>query len=101
MIHPQAIVDPRARLGEGVEIGAFSIIEGEVEIGERTWIGSHVVIRGPARIGTDNRIHQFCSLGEAPQHLGYKGEPTRIEIGDRNIVREYVTINRARPAEAG
>lgn len=101
MIHPQAIVDPRARLGEGVEIGAFSIIEGEVEIGERTWIGSHVVIRGPARIGTDNRIHQFCSLGEAPQHLGYKGEPTRIEIGDRNIVREYVTINRGTTGGGG
>lgn len=94
MIHSQAIVDPRARLGEGVEIGAYSIIEGEVEIGDRTWIGPHVVIRGPIRIGADNRIYQFCSLGEAPQHLGYKGEATRIEIGDRNIVREYCTINR-------
>jgi UDP-N-acetylglucosamine acyltransferase len=94
VIHPQAIVDPAAKIGSHVDIGAFSIIGPEVEIGEATWIGPHVVIHGPTRIGTNNKIYQFCSLGEAPQHQGYKGEPTRLEIGDRNIIREYCTFNR-------
>lgn len=94
MIHPQAIVDPRARLGEQVEVGAFSCIGADVEIGDRTRIGPHVVILGPTRIGSDNRISQFCSLGDAPQHTGYRGEPTRLEIGDRNTIREYCTFNR-------
>lgn len=101
MIHSQAIVDPQARIGQGVQIGAFSIIGPGVEIGDGTWIGPHVVIQGPTRIGRDNRIHQFCSLGDAPQHLGYKGEPTRLEIGDRNIIREYCTFNRATAAGGG
>ncbi len=94
MIHPQAIVDPGAKIGKNAAVGAFSIIGPGVEIGDNTWIGPHVVVNGPARIGRDNRIYQFCSLGEAPQHLGYKGEPTRLEIGDRNIIREYCTFNR-------
>ena len=94
MIHPQAVVDPGAKIGRDVDIGAFSIIGPDVEIGDGTWIGPHVVIVGPTRIGPNNRIYQFCSLGEAPQHLGYKGETTRLEIGARNIVREYVTFNR-------
>lgn len=94
VIHPQAIVDPTARLAEGVEVGPFSVIGPDVEIGAGTSIGAHVVINGPTRIGRENRIYQFCSIGEAPQHLGYKGEPTRLEIGDRNIVREYCTLNR-------
>lgn len=94
MIHPQAIVDPAAKIGSHVDVGAFSIIGPEVEIGEATWIGPHVVIHGPTRIGKNNKIYQFCSLGEAPQHQGYKGEPTRLEIGDRNIIREYCTFNR-------
>jgi UDP-N-acetylglucosamine acyltransferase len=94
VIHPLAIVDPGAKLGEDVQIGAFSIIGAGVEIGNGTWIGPHVVINGPTRIGTGNRIYQFSSLGEGPQHLGYKGEPTRLEIGDRNIIREYCTLNR-------
>ncbi|HSW52756.1 MAG TPA: acyl-[acyl-carrier-protein]--UDP-N-acetylglucosamine O-acyltransferase, partial [Sulfuricaulis sp.] len=76
MIHPLAIVDPGAKLGKDVQIGAFSIIGAGVEISDRTWIGPHVVINGPTRIGSDNRIYQFSSLGEAPQHLGYKGETT-------------------------
>ncbi len=101
MIHPQAIVDPSARVGANVTIGAFSVIGPDVEVGEGTWIGPHVVINGPARIGRDNRIHQFSSLGDAPQHLGYKGEPTRLEIGDRNIVREYCTFNRGTVAGGG
>lgn len=94
MIHPQAIVDPGARIGKNVDIGAFTIIGPGVEIGDDSWIGPHVVIYGPTRIGKNNRIYQFCSLGDAPQHLGYQGEPTRLEIGDRNIVREYCTFNR-------
>lgn len=101
MIHPQAIVDSGARIGKNVDIGAFSIIGASVEIGDDTWIGPHVVINGPTRIGTKNRIYQFCSLGEAPQHLGYQGEPTRLEIGDRNIIREYCTFNRATVAGSG
>jgi UDP-N-acetylglucosamine acyltransferase len=94
VIHPQALVDPKARIGKGVQIGAFSIIGADVEIGDNSWIGPHVVINGPTRIGADNRIYQFCSLGDAPQHTGYKGEPTHLEIGDRNIIREYCTLNR-------
>ncbi len=101
MIHPQAIVDPGAKIGKNVHIGPFSIIGAGVEIGDNTWIGPHVVINGLARIGKDNKIYQFSSLGEAPQHLGYKGEPTRLEIGDRNIIREYCTLNRATASGGG
>ncbi len=101
MIHPQAIVDPSARIGANVTIGAFSVIGPDVEIGEGTWIGPHVVVNGPSRIGRDNRIYQFSSLGDAPQHLGYKGEPTRLEVGDRNIIREYCTFNRGTVAGGG
>ncbi len=100
MIHPQAIVDPGAKIGKNVHIGPFSIIGPGVEIGDDTWVGPHVVINGPTRIGKNNKIYQFSSLGEAPQHLGYKGEPTRLEIGDRNVIREYCTLNRA-TAESG
>ena len=101
MIHPSAIVDPKAVIAEGVEIGAYSVIGPDVEIGSGTWVGPHVVIRGPTRIGKENRIYQFCSLGDAPQHTGYKGEPTRLEIGDRNTIREYVTFNRGTVAGHG
>lgn len=94
LIHPQAIVHPGARLGTNVHVGPFSVIGDGVEIGDGTWIGPHVVVNGPTRIGRDNRIYQFASLGESPQHMGYKGEPTRLEIGDRNTIREYCTLNR-------
>ena len=94
MIHPLAIVDPDAKIGKDVHIGAFSIIGAGVEIGNETWIGPHVVINGPTRIGVKNRIYQFSSFGEGPQHTGYLGEPTWLEIGDRNIFREYCTLNR-------
>lgn len=94
MIHPSAIVDARARLDERVDIGAFSIVGPDVEIGAGTWVGPHVVIHGPTRIGRDNRVYQFCSLGDAPQHVGYRGEPTRLDIGSRNTLREYCTMNR-------
>ena len=101
MIHPLAIVDPGAKLGKDVHIGAFSIIGAGVEIGNGTWIGPHVVINGPTRIGNENRIYQFSSLGEVPQHLGYKGEPTWLEIGDRNTIREYCTLNRGSAGGGG
>ena len=93
MIHPAAIVDSAARIGANVEIGPYSIIGPDVEIGDDTEIGPHVVIKGHTRIGRENRIFQFCSLGEMPQDKKYSGEPTRLEIGDRNTIREFCTFN--------
>ena len=93
MIHPTAIVDPGARIGANVQIGPYSIIGPDVEIGDNTIVGPHVVIKGHTRIGRDNHIFQFCSLGEAPQDKKYAGEPTRLEIGDRNTIREFCTFN--------
>ena len=93
MIHPTAIVHPNAILAPSVEIGAYSIIGEHVEIGEGTVIGPHVVINGHTRIGAHNRIFQFCSLGEIPQDKKYANEPTRLEIGDRNTIREFCTFN--------
>lgn len=93
MIHATAIVDPGARIGANVAIGPYSIIGPDVEIGDNTEIGSHVVIKGHTRIGRENRIFQFCSLGEIPQDKKYAGEPTRLEIGDRNTIREFCTFN--------
>ncbi len=101
MIHQQAIVDPAARLGANVHVGPFSVIGPGVEIGDDTWIGPHVVINGPTRIGRQNRIYQFSSLGEAPQDLKYAGESTHLEIGDRNIVREYCTFSRGTAGGGG
>ena len=100
-IHPTAIVDPKAQIGAGVSIGAYSVIGADVEIGDNTWVGPHVVINGPTKIGKNNKIHQFSSLGEAPQDKKYNGEPTRLEIGDRNIIRECVTMNRGTPNGGG
>jgi len=94
VIHPSAIIDPAARLGKNVSIGAFSIIGADVSIGDDCWIGPHVVIPGPATIGRENKIFQFSSIGEAPQDLKYAGETTTLEVGDRNVIREYVTLNR-------
>lgn len=92
-IHATAIVHAGARLGAGVEVGPYSVIGEHVEIGDRTWIGPHVVIGGHTRIGRDNRIFQFCSIGEVPQDKKYAGEPTRLEIGDGNTIREFCTLN--------
>lgn len=94
MIDPQAIVDARAQIAPGVTIGAFSIIGAHVEIDEGCWIGPHVVINGPTRIGKENQIFQFSSIGEMPQDKKYSGEPTTLEIGNRNVIREYCTLNR-------
>ncbi len=101
MIHPTAIVHPGACIAEGVEIGPFSVIGEHVEIGAGTRVGPHVVITGHTRIGRDNRIFQFCSLGEMPQDKKYGGEPTRLEIGDRNTIREYCNFNTGTVQDAG
>ena len=94
MIHPTAVVDAGASIAGDVEIGAFSVIGADVEIGAGSVIGPHVVVMGPTRIGRDNRIFQFASVGEAPQDKKYGGEPTSLELGERNVIREYVTLNR-------
>ena len=94
MIDPRAIISPRARLAADVQVGAFTIIGDEVEIGPRTRIGPHAVINGQTRLGADNVVFQFASLGDAPQDLKYRGEPTRLEVGDRNTFRECCTVNR-------
>ena len=101
MIHPTAIIHSGARLGAGVSVGPYSIIGEHVEIGDNTRIGPHVVISGHTRIGCDNRIFQFSSIGEIPQDKKYAGEPTRLEIGDRNTIREYCTLNLGTVQDAG
>ena len=101
MIDPHAIVSPQAKLAADVTVGPFSIIGPDVEIGARTVVGPHVVINGPTRIGADNRFFQFASIGDAPQDKKYKGEPTRLEIGDRNIFRESCTVNRGTAHDKG
>ncbi|WP_305805826.1 acyl-ACP--UDP-N-acetylglucosamine O-acyltransferase [Stenotrophomonas sp. YIM B06876] len=93
-IHPSAVVDPAARLGAGVEIGAFTLIGAEVEIGAGTTIGPHCSIHGPTRIGRDNRFIGHSAIGGEPQDKKFGGERTELVIGDRNVIREFVTINR-------
>ncbi len=92
-IHPTAIVHPSAKLGRGVVVGPYSTVGENVEIGDHSVIGPHVVVTGHTTIGSDNRIFQFCSIGEQPQDKKYAGEPTRLEIGDRNTIREFCTFN--------
>jgi UDP-N-acetylglucosamine acyltransferase len=101
MIHPTAIVHPRAELGASVSVGAYSIVGEGVEIGDGTTIGPHTIIEGPTRIGRDNRIGSFSVLGGPPQDKGYAGEPTRLEVGSRNTIREYCTFNRGTTKDAG
>jgi UDP-N-acetylglucosamine acyltransferase len=100
-VHPTAIVHPAAKIGRGVAIGPYSIVGEHVEIGDHTVIGPHVVISGHTRIGAENRIFQFCSVGEIPQDKKYSGEPTRLEIGDRNTIREFCTFNCGTAQDAG
>lgn len=101
LIHPTAIVHPDARIGSNVSVGAYSIVGKHVEIGDDTWIGPHVVISGHTRIGRSNRIFQFSSIGEIPQDKKYAGEPTRLDIGDRNTIREFCTFNCGTAQDAG
>ena len=88
-------------LGADVTVGPYTVIDGDVEIGEGTTVGAHNVITGHTKIGRENRIFHFCSIGEANQDKKYKGEPTRLEIGDRNTIREYCSINRGTVQDAG
>jgi len=101
VISDRAIVDPGANLAQDVEIGPFCVIEEDVTIGQGTRIDSHVVVRSGTRIGRDNRIYSFASIGEDPQFAGYDGKPTRLEIGDANVIREYVTLNRGSTSARG
>jgi len=101
MIDSRAVISPQAQIGADVTIGPFSIIGADVVIGDGTWIGPHVVINGPTRLGTGNKVFQFASLGDAPQDKKYDGEPTRLEIGDRNVFRESVTVNRGTTHDKG
>ncbi|MDB6096831.1 MAG: Acyl-[acyl-carrier-protein]--UDP-N-acetylglucosamine O-acyltransferase [Francisellaceae bacterium] len=94
MIDKNAVIDPKAQINKDVHIGPFSVIGPDVEIDSGTWIGPHVVIRGPTKIGKNNKIYQFASIGEATQDKKYKGEPTRLEIGNGNIFRECSTVHR-------
>lgn len=94
MIHPTAIIDPNAELANDVSIGPYTVVGPHVQIGAGTVVASHVVIKGPTRIGKGNRIFQFASVGEDTQDMKYRGEPTRLEIGDRNIIREFCTLHR-------
>ncbi|HOE97004.1 MAG TPA: acyl-ACP--UDP-N-acetylglucosamine O-acyltransferase [Candidatus Sumerlaeota bacterium] len=94
IIHPTAIVDPKAQLGVDVEIGPHSIIEAGVSLGDRTRIGPLVHIQGTTTLGADNQVYTGATLGFPPQYLGFDGSPTRLVIGDRNVIREYVSIHR-------
>ena len=93
MIHPTAIVHPNARIADDVEVCAYTLIGEHVEIESGSWIGPHTVITGHTRIGRQNKIFQFASIGEIPQDKKYAGEPTRLEIGERNVIREFCTLN--------
>ncbi len=101
MIDPRAVVSPQAQLAADVSVGPFSIIGPGVEIGPGSVVGPHVVINGPTRIGAGNRFFQFASIGDAPQDKKYQGEPTRLEIGDRNVFRECCTVNRGTTHDKG
>ena len=101
MRHPTALIHPEAKLAEDIEVGAYSIIGEHVEIGSGTTVGPHVVIGGHTRIGKHNRIFQFNSLGEIPQDMKYANEPTRLEIGDNNTIREFCTFNLGTAQDAG
>jgi UDP-N-acetylglucosamine acyltransferase len=100
-IHPTAIVHPAARIGAGVSVGAYSVVDEHVEIGEGTSIGHHCVITGRSKIGRENRVFHFCSIGEEPQDKKYDEEATRLEIGDRNTIREYCTLNTGTAQDSG
>ncbi len=100
-IHPTAIVDAGARIAQGAEVGPYAVIGPHVEIGPGCWIGPHCVITGHTRLGSNNRVYQFCSLGEIPQDKKYAGEPTRLEIGNGNTIREYCTFNTGTVQDAG
>lgn len=100
-IHPTAIIDPKAELADDVEVGAFSIIGADVQIGAATQIAAHVVLAGRTRLGQANQVAPFCSLGGPPQDKKYRGEATGLEIGDRNVIREYCYFNTGTEQDVG
>jgi len=100
-IHPTAIIDKKAELAADVEVSPYAVIGAGVKIDSGCWVGPHAVIEGPTTIGKDNRIFQFASVGAEPQDKKYQGEPTTLEIGDRNVIRENVTINRGTAQDIG
>jgi UDP-N-acetylglucosamine acyltransferase len=101
VIDARAVVSPDAQVAPDVHIGPFSIIGAEVSIDAGTWVGPHAVINGPTKIGKNNKVFQFASLGEDPQDKKYKGEKTWLEIGDRNVFREFCTVNRGTVLDRG
>ena len=102
MIHPTAIVSPQARLGADVVVGPYAVVgDDDVEVGDRTRIDSHAVVQGPTCVGPDNHLHPFVSIGGDPQDRKFDGSPTRLEIGDRNVIREYCTFHRGTPGGGG
>src|SRR5579862_5883578 len=101
MIDAHAVVSPRAQLGEGVAVGPFAVIGPDVVIGARTTVGAHALIEGPTRVGEDNQIFPFASIGTAPQDKKYKGEPTQLSIGNRNVFREFCTMHRGTASGRG
>lgn len=94
MIDPRAVISPRAQLDEGVSVGPFAVIGDDVVIGKGTIIAAHAMVNGPTEMGCDNHVFQFASIGDAPQDKKYRGEPTKLVIGDRNVFRESCTMNR-------
>lgn len=100
-IDPRAVISPQAEIAADAEVGPYAVIGPDVTIGPRCWIGPHVVINGPTELGAGNRVYQFASLGEAPQDMKYRGEPTRLVVGERNTFREFVTVNRGTVTGSG
>jgi UDP-N-acetylglucosamine acyltransferase len=99
MIHPTAIIHPQARLGANVRVGPHAVIDAGVELGADCVVGPHVYLTGVTKTGARNQFHAGCVIGDAPQDLKYKGDPTRVNIGDDNVFREHVTVNRATKPE--
>ena len=95
MIHPSAVIHPSAKLGANVRIGPCAVIEADVELGADCVVGPHVYLTGVTTIGNGNQFHAGCVIGDAPQDLKYKNEPTRLRIGDNNVFREHVTVHRS------
>src|SRR5258707_13788572 len=94
MTHPTALIDPRAKVPASCSVGPYCVVGADVELGEPCELMPHVVIHGPTKIGSHNRFFPFCAIGGEPQDVSYSGEKTRLEIGDHNVIREYVTISR-------
>jgi UDP-N-acetylglucosamine acyltransferase len=95
MIHPTASIHPSAKLGANIRVGAFAVIDADVELGDGCVVGPQVYLTGVTKIGSGNKFHAGCVIGDAPQDLKYKDEPTRVDIGDNNVFREHVTVHRS------